>query len=137
MRIFHFGAIRAAGDGAVGEYTLHVQCPWRIQSSDRIVTGRHDLFRPAEPAEVLDWGSWDWDGNETLQDKLVAEFLAQLRPVVESVSTDAHGGACLQLSHGYALVLFPASSQGEDWRLCPRKGGEHFVVSGGRVEADA
>jgi len=138
MRMFHFGTMRTVEGGAVGEYALHVQCPWRIETADQIVTGRHDLFKPAEETEDFDWDSWDWDGNETLQDKLVAEFLTHVCPVVESVATDAHGGARLQLSRGYSLVLFPADSQGEDWRFFrPQQDGEHFVVSGGRVEEGA
>ena len=138
MRIFHFGVMRPVNSGVVGEYALHVQCPWRIESAEAIITGRHDLFQPAEETEDFDWKSWDWDGNETLQDKLVADFIREEHRTIESVTADAHGGARLQLSGGYALVLFPAGSQAEDWRLFrPQEDGEHFVISGGRVEADA
>ncbi len=32
MRVFHFGKVRPAanGKGTVGEYALHIQCPWRL-----------------------------------------------------------------------------------------------------------
>ncbi len=137
MRVFDFGTIRAVDKGQVGEFALHVQCPWRIETVNRIVTGRDDLFRPAEETENFDWDAWDWDGNETLQDKLVADFLASVAPVVEDISTDSHGGATLRMSGGYSLVLFPADSQSEDWRVFRPESDEHFVVSGGRVEEDA
>jgi len=116
MRVFHFGTMRKVGNGAVGEFALHVQCPWRIQAKDRIVTSRHDLFDPAEVTEDFDWKSWDWDGNETLQDKLVSEFLEEKKPTVEAILTDTCGGATLNLSGGYELVLFPAGTKSEDWR---------------------
>ena len=135
MRIFHFGEMREVDGGAVGEYALHVQCPWRIEVAGRIVTGRHDLFRPAHESEDFDWDSWDWDRSDTLQDSRVEEFLEQACPVVESVSTDAYGGARLRMTDGSALVLFPAGSTAEDWRFFrPRVDGAHFVVSGGCVE---
>lgn len=136
MRMFHFGTMRPVKRGAVGEYALHVQCPWRIETADGILTGRHDLFSPAEETEDFDWESWDWDGNETLQDRLIGAFIREGIRKVEDVSADAYGGARIGLSGGYVLVLFPADSQGEDWRLFrPQEGGAHFVVSGGRVEA--
>jgi hypothetical protein len=135
MRVFHFGEMRAVDRGNVGEYALHVQCPWRIETKDQIITGRSDLFKPAEEPENFDWASWDWDGNETLQDRLVSELLARTELVVQYLDTNFHGGAILNLSAGYALVLFPASSRGEDWRVFKPKSGEHhFVVSGGREE---
>jgi hypothetical protein len=135
MRVFHFGRMHVIGGGAVGEYALHVQCPWRIETEDRIITGHDDLFLPAEETEDFDWESWDWDGGETLQDRLVSDFLAKTEPSVQDLNTDRYGGAKLSLSGGYSLVLFPADSQGEDWRVFkPNSEGEHFVVSGGRVE---
>lgn len=135
MRIFHFGAMRNVEGGAAGEYALHVQCPWRLEASDHVVTGRHDLFKPAEETEGFDWDSWDWDGNETLQDGLVSDFLTKAAPVVQGVAADSYGGARLSLSGEYNLALFPAGSQGEDWRVFRPEGNEeHFVVSGGRVE---
>ena len=140
MRMFHFGKMREVGCGAVGEYALHVQCPWRIEIKDRIITGRYDLFEPAERTENFDWESWNWDENETLQDRLVSDLLAKTELTVHNVATDCHGGATLDLSGGYALVLFPAGSEGEDWRVFKPRGegerGEHFVVSGGREQDD-
>jgi hypothetical protein len=42
MRMFHFGAIRRRAKGIVGEYALHVSCPWRIETEDKILTGISD-----------------------------------------------------------------------------------------------
>jgi len=117
MRMFDFGRMHKMGAGEVGEYALHVQCPWRLETKSRVITGRHDLFKPAEETENFDWDSWDWDGNETRQDRLVSDFLSGEKPVVKDIATDTHGGATLSLSGNYSLVLFPCASQGEDWRL--------------------
>ena len=136
MRIFHFGTMRKVAKGSVGEYALHVQCPWRIQTNDRIITGRHDLFTPVEVPAGFDWKNWTWDGNETLQDRLTSDLLANTELTVQAVITDRHGGVTLNLSGGYVLVLFPASSRGEDWRVFVPNCEHHFVVSGGREERD-
>jgi len=55
--------------------------------------------------------------------------------VVEKVDADSFGGATICLSGGYRLVLFPASSRNEHWRLLQGATNEkHFVVSGSQVE---
>jgi hypothetical protein len=134
MRIFNFGRMHSVDSGSVGEYALHVQCPWRIESKERIITGRHDLFHPPEVTADFDWKSWDWDGRETLQDKIVSEFLAKNEPIVQELITDCYGGATLRLSGEYNLVLFPAGSNSEDWRIFKPGEKDHFVVYGGRME---
>ncbi|MCI0499591.1 MAG: hypothetical protein L0Y36_07920, partial [Planctomycetales bacterium] len=71
---FGFGQVRPVEKGTVAEYALHVQCPWRIESSEGIVTGRLDLWEPAELVEGEDIESWDYErGN--LQDVLINELL--------------------------------------------------------------
>jgi hypothetical protein len=42
MRTFQFGTLRPVDRGSVGDFALHVQCPWRIEGPDGIVTGRSD-----------------------------------------------------------------------------------------------
>ena len=135
MQIFDLGARGAPGKGTVGEYALHVQCPWRLEAHGAIVTGRLDLWEPAVPTENFDPWSWDYDLNDTLRDKRIREFFRNNRPIVEDVQTDSCGGATLSLSGNCKLVLFPAGSQGEDWRVFRAGSDEqHFVISGGRVE---
>ena len=47
LRNFQFGPMRAVEGGTLGEWALHVQCPWRIEGPDgNIVTGRSDLWEP-------------------------------------------------------------------------------------------
>lgn len=148
MRNFGFGKIRVIKGSFVAEYALHVQCPWRIESSQGIVTGRLDLWEPAKMLEGGEFKSWDNEqGN--LQDVLIGELLGGYdsktrtyinttqKLFVEDVQADDFGGLCINLSDGYHLVLFPAGSRGEDWRLfIPESDRAHFVISGGRIQEE-
>lgn len=147
LRNFQFGAMRAVERGTVGEWALHIQCPWRIEGPEGIVTGRSDLWKPTETP--VDWDSWDYEqGN--VQDQRMLEWLGAPDPatrscrnvtgllVVEQVVGDDYGGAVIHLSGGYRLVLFPAGTASEDWRLFqPGTDGPHFVVWGASLESPA
>jgi hypothetical protein len=149
MRVLHFGhvTVEESGNRSYGEFALHIQCPWRLEGPAGILTGRSDLWAPAEQSEDIDWDSWDYDKDPNLQDRRVGELLggydAKTRSfvndpeclVVEDVEADDFGGVVISLSGGYRLVIFPAGSTGEDWRLLkPHSEQEHFVVSGGMIE---
>src|ERR1044072_4328801 len=58
MGTLQFGALRAVERGSVGDFALHVQCSWRIEGPDGIVTGRMDLWKPVEEGASLDEG-WE------------------------------------------------------------------------------
>jgi hypothetical protein len=147
LRNFQFGPIRAIDRGTVGELALHIQCPWRIEGADGIVTGRSDLWEPIEVGDDFDWDTWDYETDGNLQDERIGALLgghdAQTRSfinqtddvlIVEDVQADFGGGAAITLSGGYKLVLFPAGSRGEDWRIFrPGADEEHFVIWGGAV----
>ena len=129
-----------------GEFALHIQCPWRIEGPSGIVTGRMDLWEPAEVNENLDSREWNYETNENLQDRRLGELLGTYdartrswvnrteRLVVEAVDADDFGGAVLTLSGGYRIVIFTSGTAGEDWRLFKPSSPRHFVVTGGKVE---
>jgi hypothetical protein len=52
----------------VSSHALHVQCPWRIEGLDGIVTGRPDLWEPVERDPDLAWDAWDYEKSPNLQD---------------------------------------------------------------------
>jgi hypothetical protein len=147
MRNFQFGQIRAIERGTVGDYALHIQCPWRLEGPDGILTGSSDLWEPAEASAIVDWKTWNCDRNENLQDHQLSALLGGYDPstrsfvnetqhlVVEDVQTDDWGGVRIQLSGGFRLILFPAGSHAEDWRVFPtRPDQRHLVISGGKVQ---
>ena len=129
MTVFHFGDVRPApGGGKVGQFALHIQCPWRVVTPDRIVTGSADYWRPAD--ENLNWGEWEKDRTTrrsssappSLQEKRLLDLFCGYDPdtgacvniterlVVETVSADNYGGVQIDFSGDYSLQLFPAST---------------------------
>lgn len=145
MKKFSFGAIRPhpSGRGTVGEYALHIQCPWRLTQNGHIVTGSDDYYEPAETDQEIDLEDWR-AGN--LQRKRLGEILRSFdsatrswvngtdKLVVESVSADDFGGFELILSGGFRLQVFPSGSRGEYWRfLVPGDLESHLVIDARRM----
>ena len=129
MRVFHFGETRSIRsrltqrDGTVGEFALHVQCPWRIEGRDGIVTGRADLWEPVETDRHAHEDGWHYDTHANVQDKMIQDLFQGSDPVtgsplnttpslvVENVAADSSGGVWISLSGGYRLCLFPEARQ--------------------------
>ena len=75
MRTLQFGKTEARiGGGVVGEYGLHVQCPWRLEDDARIITGSDDLYVPYEKSERLT-ESFDWEKGDSLQERILRDLL--------------------------------------------------------------
>jgi hypothetical protein len=138
MRTFQFGTLRPVERGSVGDFALHVQCPWRIEGPNGIITGRLDLWEPVEDNIPCD-DKWDYEESPNLQDARLERWLAEQEgsPVVTSVDADEYGGASISFGQGFVLRMFPAGTRGEDWRLFrPKTAGPHLVIRGGAVESD-
>jgi len=130
-------SVRATQNATVGDFALHIQCPWRIEGKDGIVTGRLDLWEPIEHGAGFNWDDWNYEKSPNLQDWLFDQWMRNGSHVVRNVTADEYGGATIGFGEGFVLRLFPASSRGEDWRVFrPKTGARHFVVSGGKVELD-
>src|SRR5215468_598880 len=139
MLVLHFGNIRThrSGDGTVGDYALHVQCPWRFDGPDGVVTGRDDLWDYAGPGERPE--NWSYDDGLSMQDRRWASLFARDestrswvnerdRFVVTAAEQTKRGDVRLELTGGYAILLFPAGSRHEAWRLfAPESDDDHFV----------
>ena len=67
LRTFQFGTLRAVERGSVGDFALHVQCPWRIEGPDGIVTGRMDIWEPVEHDTPFEQ-NWNNEKSPNLQD---------------------------------------------------------------------
>ena len=138
MRTFQFGTLRPVDRGSVGDFVLHVQCPWRIEGPEGIVTGRLDLWEPLDDNARFD-ENWHYDKSPNLQDARLEDWLERnpVPLIVKAVDADDFGGAVITLDQGFVLRLFPAGTRGEDWRLFqPRTDAPHVVISGGAVESD-
>lgn len=136
-----FGARQslASADGSeheVGQFTLHIACPWRVIDEERILVGSGDLLTPVDPDEDPETFDWEQPGASWLDVRL-SELLPPdtAEPwVVESVAGDGLGGFRLGLGTGAVLEVFTnATPTGhvttEFWRLLrPGTGEPQFVV---------
>jgi hypothetical protein len=139
MRTLQFGALREVDGGSVGDFALHIQCPWRMEGLDGIVTGRSDLYEPVERGPDFDFDSWDYEKAPNLQDSQFNQLLARHGKslIVQSVDADDYGSAAIAFENGFVLRMFPAGTRGEDWRLFrPKANMPHFVIAEGKVEVD-
>jgi hypothetical protein len=146
MRTLQFGNTEARkSGGVVGEYALHIQCSWRLESDAGLITGDDDLYVPFEEIHEQE-EAFDWGKGGSLQEKILREFLKGYDEntrqivnstnllVVDEIHSDSAGGFCLALSGGYRLLVFPNGTRREAWRLFrPTRDGypsdeRHFVV---------
>jgi len=149
MRTLQFGNTQPrVGGGVVGEYALHVQCPWRLEDESSVITGNDDLYVPYEQNDELA-EPFDYEKRESLQERILRDLLkgydSDTKQTVNStnlltvaaVEADAAGGFCLNLSGGYRFFVFINGTRREAWRLFkPSKDGarsseKHFVVPRG------
>ena len=126
MKVLHFGQTRKVNGNTVGEFALHVQCPWRIEHEGRILTGSADYYCRASDNRDDKWEPGNYRGH--LQNEIIGRIMT-LDPATKSyfnqgdamVVTRAHcsdfGDIELDLSGEYRLRAFPSSSQAEEWRL--------------------
>jgi hypothetical protein len=138
-RGFHCGAIRPHSRGSCGEYALHLQCSWRIDGPDGIVTGTEDLWQHVEPDVRPD--DWSHEHGDSLQDARLGELLGSFDPVtrswinsdgrltVSAIDASDRGDLTIDLAGGFTLRAFPAGSRDEMWRLFqPGTEQAHFVA---------
>jgi hypothetical protein len=161
MKNFQFGAIktRSAGKGTVGQYALHIQCPWRMVVAEcawriplkyLIMSGSGDWWEPAERGDNFDWGDWNEHRlTPSLQQKALAELFQKYDEgtkswinisddlVVQQVESDDYGGLEIHLSGGYRLQVFPDGKSGEHWRFFqPGTEDPHFVMEDGILSGE-
>jgi len=110
---------------------LHVQCPWRLEGPRGIVTGRSDLWQPADPEEP-GWWEKKYEEYRTLRDSRLEEFHREIEAIpaglrLLSLRAGSSGDLDLHFSGDWRILVFPDSSRSECWRFF-RKSGEHFVV---------
>jgi hypothetical protein len=130
------------GRREVGEFALHVSCPWRLVGPDGLIVASGDLFTPADP--VADPANFEWDRpGANWWDVCLQAFIAATAEsplAVTSVSADELGSLRLFLGDEFLLDVFPDSShaahvESEFWRLVqPGTGAPHLVVGSEGIE---
>lgn len=143
MEMFAFGERRTRRnrkeeDVEVGEYMLHIQCPWRLVGPNGIIVGSEDRNYPED--ENADWREFNSDGPSRCEARLGTWFkeCATAPLKVGRLEADSVGGFRLLLERGFVLEVFPANSlegeYSERWRLFQPSQGSHFVITGYGVE---
>ena len=122
----------------VGEYALHIQCPWRITAGENIVVGHREVYYPVsgdEPESDFDWGPM---GSNRLDQSLDRIFKDERKLVVQAVEVGVGGYLRLYLSGDLSLEVFPDDSLAhEHWRLFrPYTSERHLVVTGKGIEEE-
>lgn len=112
---------------AVPEWTIQVQCPWRISQSGRIVIAYRDFYYRDVPLKNLDVMSKD--RSNSVFTTLSTEFDLD-PPQVVSVDAEDKGNFSIHLANEYQFEAFPAESTepGKLWRIFePGIQGRSFV----------
>lgn len=113
------------------EYSLHLQCPWRIKDrNDFVVVASYDMY---EPNSKTDWSedfNWDIQGNNLYDEKVKIWFEEQERFVV-AYELKTNLDLIVIFDDGTFLEIFiNTTTEVECWRFFPFKSENHVVVSG-------
>ena len=139
MLVLHFGDIRVlpAGDGSIGAYALHIQCPWRFDGPAGTVTGRDDLWEYAGPGKRPP--GWSHEDGLSLQDQRWSRLFdrdedtrswvnTRDRFVVTGTEQTERGDIKLELSNRSTILVFPATTRSEAWRFfVPGGDSDHLI----------
>jgi hypothetical protein len=138
---FEFGDRRTVlgKEQLVGDYALHIQCPWRMTLGDKIITGRGDIFCTPEESEEPNPTDFDWQTGNRFDRIVAVLFDHESRQfTVQGVQAGDAGSLVLELEDGYKLEVFPHDSEGgEHWRFFkPYSTDPHFVYSGTGLQTE-
>lgn len=138
MRVFGFGKPRAVKRGVIADYSLHLQCPWRLDGPDGTLVTSRDLFVYAGPDPEPK--GWDYEMGHSRQTTALEALLGprialgdgwfhhsglHVASVEYSRST---GDLTLGFDGGRALRVLPLANAAEQWRLfTPSADRDHLV----------
>jgi hypothetical protein len=132
MLWLHFGephdtTTRDTSAKAKYDWTMQIQCPWRISQGTRIVLAYRDFYYSDVPLASV--AVVNKSRSNSVLDSLCAEFEAT-PPSVTAVESDDTGNFTVRMTHDYHVEVFPAESMesGKLWRIFePGAGGRSFV----------
>jgi hypothetical protein len=126
---------------SVGDYALHIQCPWRLMKDSKVRVGYSDLGQPASSPEL---DGREQDGVVDLSEHtaideaipMIRQDLAQTRILVSHVQMSDVGDLRFVLTDQWELSVFVATGRAsEQWRLFqPGQDVLHLVQTGSRLD---
>ena len=143
LQAFGFGdRVERPGHGIAPEYSLHVQCRWRIVRDGSMLVGSADIFWPPEGSEVS-YRDFDYDGRRSRRDELIDGFMlhGERAHIVNRAQGASTGDAQVALNDGCVLELWPDHRSGveadgpfEYWRFFRAGADAHLVVTASGIE---
>jgi hypothetical protein len=122
----------------VSEFSIHVQCPWRVSHGTRIVLGQHDRFFPVPGSDgSVNIIEPEENTPRWLERQVCELFRAQPDGLsVLGVAISELGDLEIRFEGDYLLSIFPAASipgtECENWRLVSEA--SHLVAYTARYE---
>ena len=108
----HFGGVHdfvdRRGPKTVGDYALHLDCPWRIVQRDVVVVGALDRFYPGDGQEddEFDW-TQSWDTRWDRQLRQFMERYGTSGPIVRGIEVRGAGAFMLRFDDEVLFGCFP------------------------------
>jgi len=129
---------RTGKQSEVGDYSLAVDCSWRIRGPEGILVGSADnLYTAGSTPDVIDFSAPEPSENRLT--KRLTDFQKKYCPTtVLDIDADAVGGFRLLFGEGVSVDVFICdSAPDEQWRLFSpthEKLPHHVVFKGSHVE---
>jgi hypothetical protein len=129
MQMFSFGAIinitltspkKGPISKSVGEFALHLQCPWRLTNENEIIVGSGDLYQQADEIAEYDENYNYYELNANLRDVKLDKLINENKLSVISINADKFGGLEICFDNNIKLNVFPdlaSKADNEYWRL--------------------
>lgn len=136
MECLKFGTVyRTDKDGKannIGEFALHLQCPWRLTNENEIIVGNGDLYQQADEKAAYDENYDYLKFNANLRDVKLDKLIKDKSIKIISAKADKFGGLKICFDNNIILTVFPdlaSKADNENWRLIDFRNGEskHLV----------
>jgi len=115
----------------VGEFALHIQCPWRVTQNEKLLVGSGDLHYGPDGNPLLNFDSARMGSTrcDVLLDRL---FQASGALRISTASMNGAGLLKLDLTGDICVEVFPeTSADHEHWRIfAPYTGRPHMIAKG-------
>lgn len=112
-------------------YSLHLQCPWRIRKENKILLSNVDIYELAMGYNEED-GEWD-DTKRNVFDEIVQQNQWKGK-IVENIAVTEVYDLKIFLSDSFVIECFVNDLRGECWRFFQKGVKEHLVITGIGIE---
>jgi hypothetical protein len=138
MKMFAFGSPRElprrGGGVTVGQFALHLQCPWRLTQNGVTLTSHEDIA-----ASTGSGGSASADRATNRCDEVIERLFASGAFTVVGASCQPLSDLTIACTNGLVLEVRVDADNAEQWRLfepaeVPGQGLDHLVVE--RIDGD-